>query len=111
MIRFTFTINEHRLFIDVPIELILAAKKNFARPIYLWLDDKPLTIRTNNRLSRYRLQLTSTNYRIMRDYYPFTALRFKYVSSIPEKYFLCFTDPLAQVIYSFPLTVNNNAIK
>ncbi len=107
MIRFTFTINDHRIFIDVPIELIISAKKNIARPIYLWLNDKPLKILTGDHI-KYRLRLTNTNYQMMRDYYPFSGLRLKYVPSFPDKYILCFTDQLATVIYSFPLTVDSN---
>ena len=105
MIRFRFTINEHSLFIDIPMELILYAKKHFARPLYLWIDDKPLKTLTG----KYRLRLTVTTFRTMKEYYPFFGLRLQYVPSCPDKYFLCLLDATATTIHSFPLTVDIGA--
>ena len=107
MIRFNFTINEQRIFIDIPIEVLIYAKKNFTRPLYLWLDGAPLKITINN-IIYHRIKLTYINYRLMRDYYPFTALRLKYIPTCPDKYILSLLDATAQTIHSFPLTVDIN---
>ena len=76
-------------------------------PLYLWKDSAPLNLLIEPDIHLSRIRLTYINYRILKNFYPFTALRLKYVPTCPDKYILSLLDEMAQTIHSFPLTVDS----